>query len=227
MIFLIPSTRDINILKECLDSIIEHSFFNSTIIIVRNLEEFSQEDMDACNKYNSNRITIIYKFFKKYPGQNLGSIYKELIASLEDNLKDKCMFIEDDDLLLQDPESIPAGSIANYQALDIEHTVRHQNLTKLLVVPKDLYIKLEKKNNGFQLSQMIFPINYLKSLNDNNRSFTFNNQLDNDFLLAMGLFPSDSNIQLNKTILFKQRAGPRYNNISFSEFNKDDRWNQL
>jgi len=164
-------------------------------------------DVEIIVNNDSHDITEIkHKQVRYYYNNNydLSKIYESLYLKAKYK---KIMFLEDDDYLLP----------LFYKKIDLKYDLNYINF--IPVDMKDLLLskfKIETHNKLFQLSQIIIN----KELIDH---IPLGNHLDNDWKLFQQVLKKCKTINIIKTPLFVQTVDGK-DNISFKEYNKDERF---
>ena len=181
--------------KRCLNSVL-NNLPKYVEIIVNN---------DSNDIIEIDHLQVTYHYYKS---NNLSNVYKFL---LDKSNNDMIMYLEDDDYLVKTFWK----NFTRYFRKDID--LYYMNY--IPVANSDLKIgkefKIEKENNLFQLSQIIFNKNNVSSFPDDNNIY-------NDWKLFQQV--KTNKIQLIKVPMFVQTTDG-HDNISFKEFNNDKRFN--
>jgi len=194
-ILILTHNRPI-LFKRCLTSVL-NNLPEYVNIIVNN---------DSCDIEEVHHKQIEYFY---YSSKNLSNVYKFLFDKIKEN--DHIMFLEDDDYIVKN----------FYNNLQYNHT--SPDLTYMNFVPVNLNeyqrndFKIETVNNLFQLSQMVFKKSCCTT-------FPVDNDIHNDWVLFQNVLENAKTIETIKTPMFIQTVDGK-DNISFKEYNKDERFN--
>jgi len=182
--------------KRCLNSIL--------INLPSNIEILVNNDSNDIEYFNHNQI----KYYK-YQDKNLSNIYNFLF----DKAKGEYIyFLEDDDYVNN-----------NFWNIIQDKIVLNKDIYYMNFVPinkKQLQLgscfQIEKENNMFQLSQILFKKELVKE-------FPTGNRLDNDWILFQEILKYSKEIEKINIPMFIQTCDGK-DNISFKEFNNDKRF---
>lgn len=165
-------------------------------------------DSDLLDEYLYNIPSSINHTLYFFKNNNLGQLYFELFKRAKGEF---IWFLEDDDYLKND--IFNKLSFTN----DIMYCNYHAYDPKLAISQYKSF-EIETINNHFQFSQIIFRKKLLKLT-----EFPLNNNLDNDWNIFQIIRNKTKDILIIKSLIFYQTCDGK-DNISFPQFNKDNRW---
>ena len=198
--FLILTHLRPKLFNRCISSIINQNFnFDIEILVNNDSHDILEIPSDNIKYYykTDNNLSVLYKYlFDKAVGEYI-------------------YFLEDDDYLVQNFSKILNDYISINN--DIYYMNYKRAMQNMLEVIQSKEFSIEKINNHFQLSQILFKKDLVEI-------FPNNNNLDNDWKLFQHIINKTNNVSLIPNIMFIQTLDGK-DNISFPHLNKDIRWN--